>query len=362
MIEALDRLLEGERGKSFGAAQAAVWAAGRLVHASAHGGHGRVRADENTLFDISSLTKVVATTTLAYRMISSGALALDDRVGRFFPDAAAEAVTIRELLAHRSGLPAWAPLFTADEGVFPRLLSIPPEAGSRGERIYSDLGFIFLGAILEKVGGGGLDRLFHEEVARPLDLVRTGFRPLPARVPIEGERLAIAPTGTRRPRPPAPGQEGMYEAGAKVEDAGEVDDDNAWALGGVAGHAGLFSTAEEVVRWAEAIHAEREGAGRIGRADLLADFFGPAGGEALGFDRPSGELSSAGRILGQAGPLGAVGHLGFTGCSVWLDLDRRWSIALLTNRVHPDRKNEAIRTLRPRFHDEAAHHLRDMDS
>lgn len=349
MIGALSQLLDRaiEEG-SFGAAQAAVWARGAPRHASAHGGFAGRPADERTLFDISSLTKVVATTTLAYRLVSSGELAFEDRVGRFFPAAASEAATVRELLAHRSGLPAWEALFTRSEGVLEAALRAP--LAGRGARRYSDLGFVVLGAILEKVADRRLDRLFDEEVAAPLGLASTAFRPLPARAEPRDDRLAIAPTGDRRPRVPAPGQEERYAPGPPVDDAGEVDDDNAWAMGGVAGHAGLFSTAEEVARWAEAIHEELGGAARLGRPALLRAICA----EGLGFDRPSDAESSAGTRFGRGGPQGAVGHLGFTGCSVWLDLDRRWSAVLLTNRVYPDRKNEDIRSLRPRFHDEAA--------
>lgn len=350
MIRELSALLEqAVEANSFGAAQAAVWAKGEEQHGSAHGGFAGIPTDEKTLFDVSSLTKVIATATLAYRMLSRGELDLEDRLGHFFPRAAAESVTIGELLAHRSGLPAWRPLFATGPRVLEAALRVAPE-GRRGERSYSDLGFILLGAILERVGERPLDRLFDEEVAEPLGLSRTAFRPIPARVRPEGPRLAVAPTGDRRPRRPAPGQEGSYEAGPEVKDAGEVDDDNAFALGGVAGHAGLFSTAAEVARWAEAMHSEREGAGRLGKAVVLERMFA----ESFGFDRPTGPRSSAGTILGRGGTLGAAGHLGFTGCSVWLDLDRRWSVVLLTNRVYPDRRNEEIREFRPLFHDEAA--------
>lgn len=357
MIEAIRNLLEGEVGRSFGAAQACVFAGGALVHESAHGGHGGLRTDARTLFDVSSLTKVVATTTLVYRMASRGELSFDDVVGRWFPEAASRDVPLRALLGHRSGLPAWAPLFVAPQGVLAAALGVAPEVPVGARRLYGDINFILLGAVLERIANRPLDRLFADEVAAPLGLRHTAFRRIPARMPLEGSRLAVAPTGDRRPRWPAPGQEGSHVAGPPVEDAGEVDDDNAWAMGGVAGHAGLFSTARDVARWAEALHAEREGAGVLGRAEVLAEMLGAAGGETLGFDRPSAAGSSAGGIVGRQGPLGAIGHLGFTGCSVWMDLDRRWSIVLLTNRVHPDRKNDSIRSLRPRFHDAVAGEL-----
>lgn len=347
----------------FPAAQVAIRAGGRALHESAHGGFGPARADLFTLFDVSSLTKVVATTTLVYRMVSAGQLSLDDEVGRFFPEAGCREATIRDLLAHRSGLPAWRPLFSAArsrEEVVAAALGIPLEGAPGGDRRYSDVGFIVLGAILEAVAGARLDTLFSREVAAPLGLTRTSYRPLPAaRDPVDGGRLAIAPTGDRRPRWPALGQEGSYEPGAEVRDAGEVDDDNAWAMGGVAAHAGLFSTAHEVASWAETLYEELEGAGRLGRAGVLAEM----AARGLGFDRPSETgYSSSGRILGRLGPRGAIGHLGFTGCSVWLDLDRGVSAVLLSNRVFPNRKNEDIRAFRPLFHDRVMECLQKMET
>jgi len=346
----------------FPAAQVAIRAGGRALYDSAHGGLGPARADLSTLFDVASLTKVVATTTLVYRMVSAGQLSLDDAVGRFFPGASCREATVRHLLAHRSGLPAWRPLFAtarAREEVVAAALHTPRQAAPGGDRRYSDIGFIVLGAILEKAAGERLDALFSREVAAPLGLVRTSFRPLPAaRDPVDGDRLAVAPTGDRRPRRPAPGQEESYEPGPEVQDAGEVDDDNAWAMGGVAAHAGLFSTAAEVASWADAIREELEGAGRLGRAEVLMEM----AAQGLGFDRPGETGSSAGRVLGRLGPRGAIGHLGFTGCSVWIDLDRGVAAVLLSNRVFPDRKNEGIRAFRPLFHDRVMECLEKMET
>lgn len=362
MIEAVSSLVDRavEEGV-FEAAQVALRAS-RATHDSAHGGLGPARTDRETLFDVSSLTKVVATTTLVHRLVSDSALSFEDEVGRFFPEASCREATIRDLLSHRSGLPAWRPLFAtarSRDEVVSAALRAPLEGAPGNERRYSDLGFVVLGAILERVTDTRLDALFSEQVAAPLGLGKTAFRPLPAaRAPTDGSRLVVAPTGDRRPRRPAPGQEGSYEAGPPVRDAGEVDDDNAWAMGGVAGHAGLFSTAADVARWAEAVHEELAGAGRLGRAEVLAEM----AAQGLGFDRPSEEGSSAGAILGRKGPRGAVGHLGFTGCSVWLDLDRRVSVVLLSNRVHPDRKKENIRAFRPLFHDRVMECLLKMET
>jgi len=138
---------------------------------------------------------------------------------------------------------------------------------------------------------------------------------------------------------------------------GEVDDDNAYAMAGVAGHAGVFSTANDIAQFGWKLFEEIEGSRALGDpavfqalATLDHDTSGPE--RTLGFDRPTGEASSAGTQLGGLGPRGAIGHLGFTGASLWIDLDRKLSIALLTNRVFPTRRNaEGIRALRPRFHD-----------
>lgn len=366
----------------FPAAQVAVALDGDPVHIAAHGGHGGLVTGPDTLFDVSSLTKVVATTTLAYHLLSRGELALDAPVARWFPRASVGPATVRDLLAHTSGLPAWRPLFAEvdhafggapDHGSNPgaqearRQQVIAAAAATPLERpigqsaVYSDVGFILLGAIVERVLGRRLDAAFAALVAEPLGLAHTAFRP--AGVPSSGAAsvafgvLPIAPTGTDRPRPPAAGQP-AFPPWRRDEPPGEVDDDNAWAMGGVAGHGGLFSTATDVARWGMALLDELDGAGRLGDPAVLQKLLRPVPGlsppRALGFDRPAPTGSSAGSILGSQGPLGAVGHLGFTGCSVWLDLDRRWVVALLTNRTYPSRGNDSIRAFRPAFHDTVA--------
>lgn len=395
----------------FPAAQVAIARDGALFHASAHGGHGDRATGAETLFDIASLTKVVATTSLVAHLLTRKELGLDDPVGRWFPGAATAHLSLRQLLSHTSGLPAWLPLFASFDpppgeappraarpgsgsgsvsGLErPPLPVAPPcpwreqivsaaldtaPAGAEGEVAYSDVGFLVLGAVLEHVLGQRLDAAFDARVAQPLGLERTAYRPLP-RVSVgddAGEAhppaapptstsgtLPIAPTGLSRPRPPARGQP-TFPPWRQEEAPGEVDDDNAWAMGGVAPHAGLFSTATDVARWGVALLEELEGAGRLCDVSTLRELLHPVPGLApprsLGFDRPSPLGSSAGSFFG-AGPLGAVGHLGFTGCSVWLDLDRRWVVVLLSNRTYPSRTNDAIRTFRPRFHDEVAQAL-----
>jgi CubicO group peptidase (beta-lactamase class C family) len=370
------------------AAQACVIAEGRVVHASAHGAlEDGTPVDEAVRFDVASVSKLVST-VLAAILVERGAVDLDAPAWRWLPELAGkDAVTPRHLLAHTSGLPAWLPLFErcvrdpVASVLFPpvglagaarpaavarsRALLLEgvlacPLAGPPGDRVYSDLGFMTLGRLLEVAGGAGLAALAQELVLAPLGLSRTGYVDLSA--PELPARLAaerFAPTGDTRPRQPAPGQEGSFTVPPQrpARDPGQVDDDNAYALGGVAGHAGIFSTARDLARLGQGILEELDGAGRLGARAALETFTRESPCRAgarrgLGFDLPAPTGSAAGERLGQAGPRGAVGHLGFTGCSLWVDLDRRISAALVTNRVFHGRGNvEGIRRLRPAFHD-----------
>ncbi len=331
-----------------------------VVHASAHG------TDARALFDVASVTKVVATTAALARLIADGALSLDAPVAHALPafGAAGKAdVTVRALLGHRSGLPAWDTFFarySSREEVLDAVFATPL-AHAPGTRVYSDLGFLALGALVEAVGGDRLDRACRALVWEPLGLTSDlGFLARGERHPW-AEGRAILPTGRTRPREPAPGQESLYTVPPQTprEVPGEVDDDNAWVMGGVAGHAGVFATADAIARFGRALYEEAEGADRLGIGELLRDELlrrDPADGppRALGFDVPTGPASSVGPRFGR-GPRGAVGHLGFTGASLWIDLDRGLSVALLTNRTLEGRHRTAgIRALRPAVHDRLA--------
>ena len=239
----------------------------------------------------------------------------------------------------------------------------PPGAATE----YSDLGFLRLGLELARqglpgpaAGAEGLELLFSRQVVTPLGLgdERLGFRNV-RHAP--KATTAPEPTGTTRPRPPAPGQERALASVTPKpvgEQRGVVDDDNALALLGVAGHAGLFGTARSVALLGARFLEECEGARRLAPPELAREFCGPSGpgGRGLGWDRVSREGSSLGALLGR-GPKGAVGHLGFTGCSLWIDLDLRLSVALLSNRVFLGRENQQIRDFRPFFHDAVARAL-----
>lgn len=370
------------------AAQACVIRDGEVIHASAHGAlPDGAPLGEDVRFDVASVSKLV-TTLLAAALVERRTLDLDAPVERALPEFAGKpGVTARHLLAHTSGLPAWRPLFARSVGDPLASALFPPEglaesrraaavarsrelvlgaalgaplAGRTGDRVYSDLGFIALGRLVEVLAGAGLAALAERWLFAPLGLSRTGYVDLAA--PDLATRLGadrFAPTGDTRPRAPAPGQEGSFTvpAQAPARDPGQVDDDNAYAMGGAAGHAGLFSTARELARLGQEILEALDGGGRSGTGATLPGFARPspclAGApRGLGFDLPAPSGSAVGERMGKGGPRGAAGHLGFTGCSLWVDVDRRIAVALLTNRVFHGRQNVAgIRRLRPAFHD-----------
>ena len=349
-------VLEAGRAEGIAPALAAAVAApGRLLHLSAHGRAGPRPLAVSDRFDVASLTKVMATGTLCARLVAEGALELDAPASRWLPGFRGDkaAVTLRHLLAHASGLPPWRPLHAAvppgappaaAEAALEAAIAAEPLLAPPGARAaYSDLGFIALGLALSRLGGAPLDRLCEERVFRPLGLGATlfpGGREGRERARREG--AAFVPTVVR-------------ETGE--ERVGEVHDQNARALAGVAGHAGLFSTAADVaglgVAWLEAL-AGRSAVLPAATAALFAAPDGaPGGSRALAWDRPSGAAPAIGSRLGR-GPRGAIGHLAFTGCSLWLDLDRGVACALLTNHCPRVGETADIRAFRRRFHDAVA--------
>lgn len=300
------------------------------------------RTAPSTLFDLASLTKVIATTTMAMILYERGLLELDGTVAGVVPEFLADScgaadsrrreVTFRMLLAHSSGLPAYEKLFLKHHSredllraAFTTSLSNDP--GSRAE--YSDIGFVVLGAALERIAGESLEAFCQREIFGPLSLINTCFNP-PAEM-----RQKIPPTADDR----------MFR---KRVIQGEVQDENASVLAGVAAHAGLFSTAADLTRFA---HVMLHGGNPILRPETVTLFTrresAPVGtSRALGWDTPS-EPSQSGKYFGQR----SFGHLGYTGTSLWIDPDRQLSITLLTNRTWPDCTNQAIKQVRPRIHD-----------
>ena len=293
----------------------------------------------DTVFDLASLTKVVATATVFMDLVERGRLELSDAIGRWIPEwngADRRDVTIEDALLHATGLPAWLPLFREHRGreAFEQAIaSTPLDHPPRARSLYSDLGFMLLGFIAEKAGLAPLDRLFDGVQAR-LRFDEVTFRP-----PVAW-RLRTAPT--------------EYDTWRGRLLVGEVHDENAWALGGVAGHAGLFGTASGVggfAQWllrartrlttGEALPISPE---TVERFTTQRDI--PGSSRALGWDTMLPTSSCGSRMS----PL-AVGHTGFTGTSLWVDPVNEVYVVLLTNRVHPSRDNDLISQVRPAFHD-----------
>jgi CubicO group peptidase (beta-lactamase class C family) len=314
---------------------------------------GSAPVTPDTIYDLASLTKVVATTTAAMILSERGVLALDRPIALYLPDfvdgydtadplqAARGEITVRHLLAHTSGLPAYERFFLRareKSHALAEALALPLEASPGEKTIYSDVGFILLGAILERVSQQNLDKFCDLEIFSPLGMSDTRFNPP------ETFWDRIAPT------------ENDSEFRKRLI-RGEVHDENAWVMGGVAGHAGLFGTAADLARFCSMMLAgglpagRKAGEGRILEPKTIQEFTrpcpapeGPARG--LGWDKPS-QPSSCGPHFSAS----SYGHLGFTGTSMWIDPEKSLFVVLLTNRVHPSRANELIREVRPAVHD-----------
>jgi CubicO group peptidase (beta-lactamase class C family) len=331
-------LAEAIAEKAFPGASMAVLHRGQLL--ALHGFGRYTYAPDSTpviaetIFDIASVTKVVATTTMAAVLYERGKLQLDALVADFSPefrtdDLRRSDVSIRALLTHTSGLPAYKKLFeqTRDRQQLIHLAyATPLEADPEARTEYSDIGFIILGDILEKVAGESLDRFCQREIFARLGLSSTYFKP-PAEL-----RAQIAPTSDDKKFRHRPIQ-------------GEVHDENASVMHGVAGHAGVFSTSYDVALFA---YSWLSGGSPILKPLTAIAFTRqqPGSSRALGWDRPT-PPSSSGEYLSPH----SFGHLGFTGTSLWCDPEKQLAIVLLTNRTWPDSSNQAIRQIRPRFHD-----------
>lgn len=310
----------------------------------------RAPMEADTIFDLASLTKPLATSLAAMRLVDEGRMHLDQPLADSLPQALPEdkkPITLRMLLSHSAGFPAWKPYYLdliRHEGnvrkavlrqrVLRERLLYPPGKGT----LYSDLGFMALEWVIESLCGTGLCAFL--------------------------ERHFYAPLSSNRMFLWSEAGAGRYarEQYAATEDCpwrkrvlqGEVHDENAYAAGGHSGHAGLFGTAEDVCVLAELLKSHHDGKrDDYLRPETVRAFFAPGGGHAcgtwaLGWDRPSQRDSSAGRFFSG----NSVGHLGFTGTSLWMDLDKDVIVVFLTNRVHPTRSNERIKAFRPAIHDE----------
>jgi CubicO group peptidase (beta-lactamase class C family) len=337
---------------------------GQTTHLSFHGRRSLEPpggpVDAHTCFDLASLTKVLATTPLVLLSIQRGRLELEEPVHRAlegFAGQEREAITVRMLLDHSSGLPAWRPYYEevrsagggiwlatvkGQEAVRRMVAAEAPEVRPGSRAFYSDVGFILLDWILERVNGQPSDVLFSKWLREPLGLGNLFFVDLKS--PAKAARA-------RRGRGFAATERCPWRGRTLI---GEVHDDNTYAMGGVSGQAGLFGTIQDVATVAEAwlgSFLERCGFFDPG---LVKQFWQqsevPGSTRALGFDTPSPRASQAGGRFG----LRTVGHLGFTGTSLWIDPDRELIVVLLTNRVHPSRENDTIKQFRPVLHERVA--------
>lgn len=304
------------------------------------------RMTRETVFDLASLTKPLATTLGAMILVQRGELSLDQEIGTIVPafnGTDKERVTIKQLLAHNSGLPDYRPYYK-------RLMTFPPERRKEGleemllperliatpgtQTVYSDIGFMILGWVMEVVSTMPLNLFIEETIYHPLGLQNLFFLPLDSEKPRPHIDFAVT-------------EECQWRK--KVLE-GEVHDDNAYAIGGVAGHTGLFGTAQDIHRLLVELlntYHGRPNSGLFHPETLRTFFQRQPSGRALGFDTPTQPGSSSGRHFSER----SVGHLGYTGTSFWIDLERSIIVILLTNRVHPTRDNDKIKTFRPIIHD-----------
>jgi CubicO group peptidase (beta-lactamase class C family) len=343
-----------EEGLADAAFPAAVVDVGSSTAARWSAAFGRLTFDEaappatlETIFDLASLTKVIATASIAMSHVSAGRLDLDAPVGRFiddWPPGDHSAITVRQLLDHSSGLPAHLRAWTVAAGreAYASLIAKTPlERPISSSAVYSDLGFILLGLVLERIGGAPLDRQFAALMGRALE-------------PEPSWRSGRVNRTVLEYRP----QAHLYERTAPTEfDAwrgrvlcGEVHDENAAAIGGVSGHAGLFGTADAVGRFVRLVMQTFQKPTVLGAPDVMKIFASrsavPGSSRALAWDTALAS-SSCGRYASAT----AIGHTGFTGTSIWIDWERDRYAVLLTNRVHPTRANQKLIPLRRAFHE-----------
>jgi serine-type D-Ala-D-Ala carboxypeptidase len=333
-LATIDRVIErGIRAGGYPGAAVVVGRKGAAVWEKGFGGLGWTREEgsvvpERTIYDLASLTKVIGTTTAVMILYDEGKLRLDDPVVKYIPEftgGAKDQVTIRMLLEHRSGLPAGRDLWRitqTPEEARAAVIATPLFAAPGQYYEYSDLGADMLGFAIEAVSGQKLDQFLDQRVFTPLGMTDTHFRP------DASLRGRIAPTELTPPR------------GYPLR--GEVHDENAYALGGVAGHAGLFSTASDLAVFAQMMLNGGTYNGTRIVADSTVKLFTrrAAGTRALGWDTCGGH-GSCGNYLGD----NAYGHTGFTGTSLWIDPDREMFVVLLTNRVHAARARRPAKVI-----------------
>jgi CubicO group peptidase (beta-lactamase class C family) len=310
---------------------------------------------EETIFDVASLTKVMATTAAVMLLLRDGRISLHDPIHKYVPDFPSTHVTLTHLLTHSAGFPDHVPFYEsvqqeaqkhseeyigspeAKQLVIKKVCETEPIYEPGQYTKYSDLDFMLLGHLIESVSGMSLDTFCDEVIFQPFGLTHTFFQPL-------GKKI----------------HEGEYAATERCEwrqtiMCGRVHDENAYAMGGVAGHAGLFSTIDDIHHFMVKLHKCYMGNDDTIPQKIVKQFFTrqnlvQGSSRALGWDTPSRnqkEKASGGTLLSEK----SVGHTGFTGTSIWLDLKRKLLIVLLSNRIHPSRHNHTFLNMRPKIHD-----------
>ena len=346
-LEPIFDLLENGVGRAYPGAVLEVLRGDELVIRRAVGRQSSARgarpATVETIYDLASLTKVLVTTPLLLQAAAEQRLRLDDLLAMHLPEARAPGVTLRHLLSHTSGLPAWIPFYleaTGYEGVVARVAAADPTAPAGEQVVYSDLGFILLGEVIQRAFGSPLDVLAAQRIFGPLQMRDTAYRPS------SSLRDRIAPTedGTGIEQAMA-GQAGRRHRWRRYLIWGEVHDSNAYAMGGVSGHAGLFGTADDVTRYVRIWLA----GGGASSARVLSTALAqaattgqpPDGTRGLGW-----ALTGPHAWWGTALSARAFGHTGFTGTSIVIDPEHSLAIVLLTNAVHLGRDRTEILSLR----------------
>lgn len=295
------------------------------------------KVSTSTIYDLASLTKVIATTTAAMICIDRNLFKLDDPVYKHIPgfsENGKKVITIKNLLLHNSGLPAWKKFYNKNldaDSIIKNIYQTKPEYPAGTKTVYSDLGIIVLGKLIETVTEKKLDRFCNDEIFIPLKMNNTYFNPP------DSVKYKIPPTE-------------IDNHWRKKLVQGEVHDETSSLLGGVAGHAGLFSTAEDLSTLCQVLLDKGIfNGGQFIKPETVKLFttrYSSQSTRAPGWDTKSATRSSAGNTFSKT----SFGHTGFTGTSIWIDPERKLFVVFLTNRVYPSRENKKIIGVRPKLH------------
>jgi CubicO group peptidase (beta-lactamase class C family) len=346
----INKAIEDE---AFPGAVVLVWKDGKTIYDEAYGNYtydeSSTKVKSNTIFDLASVTKVVATTTATMICYDRNLFSLDDIVIKYIPEFGVngkENITIKNLLLHNSGLPAWKKFYGRNlkyDDVMKEIYTSELEYKNGEKTVYSDLGIITLGKIIEKVSGKTLDVFCRDEIFIPLNMESTFYNPN------DSLKIFCAPTEVDN-----------YWRMKTLQ--GEVHDETCAMLIGVAGHAGLFSTAEDI----SILMSVLMNMGKLGQIqfikqstiELFTKRYSAKSSRALGWDTKSDSGTLAGKYFSK----NSFGHTGYTGTSIWADPNRNLFVVFLTNRVYPTRENTKIQKVRPQLHNAVIKSLEKIDA